>query len=170
MISISETFHEELEKIQLAIISVIAGIVLVRCLIILSNAKNNEQPLNATLEQCKKVIVGGVIAAFLPDYISILTSGVFTKTYPYREHDFSLFPFIEGTILLAKTTSNLFVLLSATMTVYHVIKNGLAWQTAAVEQKPIYKEQIKKVFLIGLLTISGSGILSAIFGYFDIPT
>lgn len=161
--NMSSTFGGELNKIQTLIKGLIAGLVLLRCLLILTEARRNEQPINAALEQCKKIVLAGIIAAFLPDYIAIISGDKYFGSI-------TLLSQIGNKIsALVKISANLIIALTTVLTVWSVVKEGLAWHIAADEQKPLHREKIKKALIIGVLIITGSGILSVIFGYFAVP-
>lgn len=160
----ANTLPDEMKNIQQLINGLIASLVLFRCLLILTDARRDEQPLGVAVERCKKIVSAGVIAFFLPDYISIISgTGYFSGTQKLTTLGYQI-------CVLLKVTSNMITGLAAMMTVVNVIKEGLAWQAAADEQKPIHCEKIKKVLVVGILIVTGSGILSAIFGYFSVPT
>lgn len=158
------TFTEELITIRNILIGIaILGIVL-RCIVILVHARNEEQPITSALEQCKKVIIAGIILVFIPEYVEILQS--FMPEDAERIGGLGSSPVISGLKELISVIIDLFVSFSATFTVWGIIKEGYAWLTAADEQKAVHVLKIKKIIIIGILVLSASAIISIIFGYF----
>lgn len=158
-----DTFTGELMALQTLIDGLIAGFVLIRCLIILSDARSNEQPISAALEQCKKIVKAGIIAIFIPEYIKIISGfGFFTGTDSTEE--------LSNQICkVLKITAEVFTALSSTLTTFNVAKELVAMNAAPTENKPYHKEKIKKILVVGLITVCASGLLIAVFGYFAVP-
>lgn len=158
------TFTEELITIRNILIGIaILGIVL-RCIVILVHARNEEQPITSALEQCKKVIIAGIILVFIPEYIEILQS--FMPEDAERIGGLGSSPVINGLKILISVIIDLVVSFSATLTVWGVMKEGYAWQTAPDEQKALHIAKIRKVLLTGVLIVSASAFISLIFDYF----
>lgn len=155
------TFIEELQNLQNILSGLVVGMVLVRCLIILSNARSNEQPFSAATEQCKKVIKSGVICLFIPDYIKVLNSFVFFSNVSSVQN------LKQEIVYLLQILAEVFTALAAVQTSFRVLKEFISLQTAAAEpDKALHIQNIKKNILIGIAVIGASGFLAVLFGYF----
>lgn len=158
------TFMEELVTIR-NILTIIAALgIILRCIVILAHARSEEQPITVALEQCKKVIIAGIIIIFIPEFIEILQS--FMPKDAGRIGRLDKSPVFSGLKKLISVSIDLFASCSAMFTVWGIIKEGYAWQTAADEQKTAHVIKIKKIIIIGILVLSASAIISIIFGYF----
>lgn len=154
------TLEEELKNIQLILKGIIGGLILLRCLLIVSGSRREGQPVGTTLEQCRKVVFGGIIVMFIPDYLSIITgTGYFSGAT-------SLSSLGKQILNLAQTSADLIIALSAVTTTWNVVKEGFAWFAAADEQKRVHTDNIKNVLIKGVLILSGSVIVSTVLGYF----
>lgn len=154
------TFIEELQNLQNILNGLIVALVLVRCLIILSNARSNEQTFSAAAEQCKKVIKSGVICLFIPDYIKVLNSFVFFTNVSSVQN------LKQEIAYLLQILTEVFTAFAAVQTSFRVLKEFIALRTAAEESKALHIQNIKKNLLIGIAVIGASGFLAVLFGYF----
>lgn len=158
------TFIEELIIIRSILTGMATMGIVLRCIAILAHARSEEQPIITALEQCKKVVIAGIILIFIPEYIEILKS--FMPEDAERIGGLGSSPVISGLKKLISVIIDLFVSFSATFTVWGVIKEGYAWQTAPDEQKTAHVIKIRKIIIIGILVLSASAIITIIFGYF----
>ena len=152
---------KELLNLQTILKTLVTVLVVLRCVVVLSNARSNDQPLSAAFEQCKKMIYAGVIAIFIPDYISIISGGDF---FAANITGMTLLKY--RIILLVQKATEVVTSLAVAITIFNVAKELLLFNSSADENKPIHIEKIKKVLLVGIITVCCSEILSVIFGYF----
>lgn len=159
----AETFTGELDKILTAINGIIVGLVVLKCILIFMNNKSNNTSLVTTLEQVKKVVLAGVIALFIPEFIDVLTLNGYFKVIS----SYDVFPFLlRGIGTLIKSLTAAVAALAVTLTVFNVAKEIVGYMTATDELKAQHKENAKTAFIKGICAAGCSGVISTIMGYF----
>ena len=77
---------------------------------------------------------------------------------------------VTGTKALINDALVVLLAIEAGLVVFLLVKEIMALQAAAEEEKPKHKKQIKVIIVTGVLAISATGILTAIFSYYQRPT
>lgn len=72
-----------------------------------------------------------------------------------------------GTIKLINDGLIVLLAVEAVLVVFLSVKELIALQGASDEDKPKHKKNIKTILIVGVLAISASGILTAIFSYYQ---
>lgn len=71
-----------------------------------------------------------------------------------------------GTMNLLHDGLIVLLAVEAALVVFLLVKELMAMQASAEEDKPKHKKNIKTILVVGVLAICASSILTAVFGYF----
>ncbi len=74
----------------------------------------------------------------------------------------------KGTMDLINDGLIVLLAVEAVLVVFLLVKELIALQGAAEEDKPKHKKNIKTILVVGVLAISASGILTAVFSYYQV--
>ncbi len=157
------TFSAEIDKIQSALNTLIIAAVSVRCILILTQSRNDDQPLAIALQKCKKIILAGMIAITLKDMIDIIQSYFLMGNTGSGIEGASIF---VGGLQLLEAIISAFIALDIAWTVIDVIKGIFCYIKGNPEEKEMQLQQIKKSLLIGILILCVFGLVKVIFSYF----
>ena len=75
-------------------------------------------------------------------------------------------PLVTGTKKLLEDGTTVLTGLVLAITVFFAIKNGIAWQTADEQDKPIKKKTFINGILLGIIVTTAAGLVKVILGYY----
>lgn len=73
---------------------------------------------------------------------------------------------VQGAKLLMEDGTKVFMALEAGLIVVLLIKEGIAYQMAEVEEKKVHKKDAKGILGVGILIVCATGLVGVVLSYF----
>ncbi len=96
----------------------------------------------------------------------IAAQGLWVLAAPMRAYALQETQLYTGTLSLINDALIVLLAVEAVLVVVLLVKELIALQASAEEDKPKHKKNIKTIIIVGVLAISASGILAAVFSYY----
>ncbi len=157
------TFTGELDNIQKAFNALVIVAVAVRCILILTQSRDDANPLSASLQKCKKVILAGIIAVTLKDTIGILQTNFFVSSTGESVQNATIF---SGGKKLLEALISAFMALDIAWTVVDALRDLFCYIKGNSEEKEQQKQKIQKTMIIGILILVSAGFIKTLLSYF----
>lgn len=152
----------KLTDVYLTLKGVVIGCAAVKCMLIFKSQQDNDQPVSAAFDKCKRVLTASAIGILATDFIQIfqkywgLTSGDGTRFFEHMVGGFNLFVNdIETTLIL----------LDAVFTTFYIVKNIMTAMGAG-EDRATYLKKAGKNLAIGIAILVVYGLVVTILNYF----
>lgn len=97
----------------------------------------------------------------------IAAQGLWILAAPTEAYALTDTQLYTGTINLINDGLIVLLAVEAVFVTFLFVKELIAYQGAADEEKPKHKKNIKTILIVGVLAISASGVLTAIFSYYQ---
>lgn len=98
--------------------------------------------------------------------MAIVAQGLWVLAAPMQAYALQETQLYTGTISLINDALVVLLAVEAVLVVFLLVKELIALQGSAEEDKPKHKKNIKTILVVGVLAISASGILTAVFSYY----
>lgn len=96
----------------------------------------------------------------------IAAQGLWVLAAPAQAYALQETQLYTGTINLINDGLIVLLAVEAVLVVFLLVKELIALQSSSEEDKPKHKKNIKTILVVGVLAISASGILTAVFSYY----
>lgn len=96
----------------------------------------------------------------------IAAQGLWILAAPTQAYALQETQLYTGTINLINDGLIVLLAVEAVLVTLLFVKELIAYQGASDEEKPKHKKNIKTILIVGVLAISASGILTAVFSYY----
>lgn len=98
--------------------------------------------------------------------VIIAAQGLWVLAAPMKAYALQETQLYTGTLSLINDALVVLLAVEAVLVVFLLVKELIALQGSAEEDKPKHKKNIKTILVVGVLAISASGILTAVFSYY----
>lgn len=140
----------------------IVSAVVLKSIQTLKKAHSDEAPISEAIRKVKKYVFVGILSMVLPEMIPILKDAYFQQA----NGSVKTSNLIAGGGYLVAAARNVLVLMEASVATYHLVAALIQYKMESIENKPIYRNKAIKSVQIGILVITITAVIEAVYTYF----